>query len=168
MWGTMDTTETDMSDSFDEDDDEGGEQAAAEAVSGAVDAEAAAAAEANAVDAFDVDQELADSSYDDSTESVYGWEDENGEQLEDEGIEQNEENGEDDGQQERRPSGWMSDCRGGECVVWNCAATVSGCEVNRTRLARTREYDALTEGGRHEMVGMTEEEGMGPSSRAST
>ena len=94
-----------MSDSFDEDDDEGGEQAAAEAVS--------RAAEANAGDAFDVDQDLADSSYDDSTESVYGWEDENGEQLEDEEVEQDGENGEDDGQQERRPSGWMSYCRGG-------------------------------------------------------
>ena len=98
----VDVTEADMSESSDEDDDDGGEQAAA---GGAAAAEAAEAAEA-----IEVDHDDAGSSYDDSTESLYGWEDENGEQLEDEEVDG--ESGEDDGQQERWPIGWISEWLG--------------------------------------------------------
>ena len=50
----------------------------------------------------------------------------------------------------------------------DCAAAVSDSEVNETTRVRTRGYDVLTEGERHETVGMTEVGGKDPSLRALT
>ena len=77
LWEMVDLEEEEMSESSE--DEDGGERAAAEAVAAEAEAGVAAAAEAaEAADASDVDVA---SSYDDSTESLFGLEDENGEDL---------------------------------------------------------------------------------------
>ncbi len=92
--------------SSDEDED-GGERAAAEAVAAEAEAGVAAAAEAaEAADASDVDVA---SSYDDSTESLFGLEDENGEDLDWGSVERDGNRDAGDDQQDGWPVGFMSE-----------------------------------------------------------
>ena len=96
----VDVSETEVSESSDDNEDDGAEQATAEAVWAAAAAGVAAAAEAaEAADVFDVSPDVASSDYD-STESLYGWEDENGEELGEWSVERDGNSDTGDGQQE--------------------------------------------------------------------
>ena len=96
----VDVSETEVSESSDDNEDDGAEQATAEAVWAAAAAGVAAAAEAaEAADVFDVSPDVASSDYD-STESLHGWEDENGEELGEWSVERDGNNDTGDGQQE--------------------------------------------------------------------
>ena len=106
LWGMVDLEEAEMSDSSDEDED-GGERAAAEAVAAEAESGVAAAAEAaEAADASDVDVA---SSYDDSTESLFGLEDENGEDLDWGSVERDGNRDAGDDQQDGWLVGFMSE-----------------------------------------------------------
>jgi len=95
-----------MSESSDEDED-GGERAAAEAV--AAEAEAGVAAAAVAAEAADASNVDVASSYDDSTESLYGLEDENGEDLDWGSVERDGNRDAGDDQQDGWPVDFMSE-----------------------------------------------------------
>ena len=95
----VDVSETEVSESSDDNEDDGAEPATAEAVWAAAAAGVAAAAEAaEAADVFD-DPDVASYDYD-STESLHGWEDENGEELGEWSVERDGNNDTGDGQQE--------------------------------------------------------------------